>query len=256
MMPLRVAIVEDEALARERLRLMLNSEPDIEVTVECEDGEEAIAVLGKQPVDLVFLDVQMPECSGLEVARRLGPALPPTIFLTAFHQYAIDAFEVEAVDYLTKPVEPARLRQALDRVRKRHRERHGTAARDGITAVLALLEQHRPVRTSFPQRLLVPDGPKEILIPVQSIEWIEAADYYSKIHVDTRSYLLREPLGALEEKLDPKQFLRIHRSTLVNLSFVRELHREGLKEGMLTLLNGHGLRTSKAGRSRLESFRL
>ena len=237
-MKLRVMIVDDERLARERLRLMLSGEPDVEVIGECSDG-----------------DIQMPGRTGLEVARQIGAEnLPPIIFLTAFREYAVDAFSLEAVDYLTKPVERARFHQALQRVRQTIEAKDTVGARNRLAAVLARLDEKAVEEKTYVSRLIVPDGPKDVLVPVRSIEWIEASDYYSSLHVKQRTYLLRESLSDLEQKLDPKNFVRVHRSALVNLDYVQDIHREGVREGTLTLMGGTSIRISKSGRQRLRAF--
>ena len=250
-MTLRTVIVDDENLALERLKLMLGSVPDVELLAECRDGDEALELLVTTTPDLLFLDIEMPGLTGLEVAWQIGlKHLPHTIFLTAFRDFAVEAFELEAVDYLTKPVEPARLQQALQRARQAIKARDGQTGQRNLAAALARLELRAEPRTDI-SRLIVPDGPKDVLLPVKEIEWIEASDYYSSVHVRQRTYLLRESLSDLEQRLDPELFLRVHRSALVNLDYVAEFHREGLREGTLSLRNGVSIRISKTGRQRI-----
>ena len=254
-MKLRTVIVDDEMLARERLKLMLAGESDIEIVGECSDGDEALALLQSAAPDLLFLDIQMPGLTGLEVARQVGVQnLPRTIFLTAFREYAVEAFGVEAIDYLLKPVEAPRLRQSLDRVRQVLADKDSLEDHRKLAAVLERLDRRAPENSSYATRLIVPDGPKDVLLPVSEIEWIEAADYYSSLHVEQRTYLLRESLSDLEQRLDPQQFLRVHRSAVVNLEHVIDFHREGVREGTLTLKNGSSIRISKTGRQRLRSL--
>ncbi len=254
-MTLRTVLVDDEELARERLKFMLTGEVDIEIVGECRDGDEALALLQTTRPDLLFLDIQMPGLTGLEVARQVGVHnLPPTIFLTAFREYAVEAFEVEAVDYLTKPVEAARLRQALGRVRQMLASEDTLTGQKRLAVVLDKLDRHTVESRAFITRLLVPDGPKDVLLPVHEIEWIEASDYYSSLHVKQRTYLLRESLSDLEQRLNPAQFLRVHRSALVNLDYVSDFNREGVREGTLTLKNGITIRISKTGRQRLRTL--
>lgn len=254
-MKLRALIVDDENLARERLKLMLADESDIEVIGECADGDEAFERLSSTAIDLLFLDIQMPGLSGLDVARKIGPGhLPPTIFLTAFHQYAVDAFTLEAVDYLTKPVERVRFKQALQRFRHTIATKDTAAAQGRLAAVLERLDEKAVEQKTYLSRLIVPDGPKDVLIPVRGIEWIEASDYYCSLHVKQRTYLLRESLSDLEAKLDPNCFVRVHRSALVNLDYLHEIHREGVRENTVTLADGTSIRISKGGRQRLRAF--
>ncbi len=254
-MKLRTIIVDDEVLARERLKLMLSSEPDLEIVAEGQDGDEALELLASIAPDLLFLDIQMPALTGLEVARHLSAqTMPPTIFLTAFREFAVEAFELEAVDYLTKPVELTRLRQAVQRVRHALEARDTLTGQRNLAAALARLELRAPEAKTWASRLIVPDGSKDVLLPVREIEWIEASDYYSSLHVGQRTYLLRESLNDLEQRLDPELFLRVHRSALVNLNFVGELHREGVREGTLTLRNGTSIRISKSGRQRVRTL--
>ncbi len=254
-MKLRTVIVDDERLARERLKFMLNAEPDLEIIAEGQDGDEALELLASVSPDLLFLDIQMPGLTGLQVARQVGAQrLPPTIFLTAFREFAVEAFEVEAVDYLTKPVELERLRQAVQRVRQTIEAKDTLVGQRNLAAALARLELRAPETKAYASRLIVPDGPKDVLLPVHEIEWIEASDYYSSLHVRERTYLLRESLSDLEQRLDPELFLRVHRSALVNLSFVGEFHREGVREGTLTLHNGTSIRISKTGRQKVRAL--
>ncbi len=254
-MKLRVLIADDESLARERLKLMLADEDDIEIAGECTDGDEALERISSTALDLLFLDIQMPGMSGLDVAQKIGPQhLPPTIFLTAFHQHAVDAFSLEAADYLTKPVSRARLKQALQRVRQTIAAKDTAAAQRRLAAVLERLDENAGEEKTYLSRLIVPDGPKDVLLAVRSIEWIEASDYYCSLHVKHRTYLLRESLSDLERKLDPNCFVRVHRSALVNLDYLQEIHREGMREGTVTMADGTSIRTSKSGRQRLRSF--
>ena len=175
-MKLRVMIVDDENLARERLKLMLFAEADIEVIGECLDGDAALEQIPETALDLLFLDIQMPGMTGLEVARQIGPQkLPPTIFLTAFREHAVDAFSLEAVDYLTKPVERSRLQQALQRVRQTIEAKDTVGAQRRLAAVLGHLDRRSKEEITYISRLIVPDGAKDVLIPVHSIEWIEAS---------------------------------------------------------------------------------
>jgi two-component system LytT family response regulator len=251
-MSLQTVIVDDEPLALDLLRLLLAEHKDIEIVAECPNGEEAISWLQSKPVDLLFLDVQMPELGGFDVVEQIGLRhLPPTIFVTAYHEHAVRAFDIHAVDYLTKPVEPERLAMALERVRKKIAAETALMTKEQLTAVLDGLRGAAAESRPYISRLLVKDGEKEILLSVERIEWIEAADYYCCLHVSGRRYMLRESIADLTNKLDPRQFVRVHRSSIVNLDQIREIHRDGRTEGTVVLTDGQKLRMSRAGRQKL-----
>ena len=251
-MIMRALLVDDESLARERLKLLLADEPDIVVAAEARDGLEAVAALKTNPVDLVFLDVQMPGMTGLDVAAAVGTQhLPPTIFITAYQEHAVEAFRLAAVDYLTKPIERSRLKTALERVRGHRAASSALSMQAQLNRLLETFEK-RPDATFEPaQRLRVRDGDKDLIIPTSQVEWVEAADYYCGLHVGKRTYLLRESIADLSKRLDPKMFVRVHRSALVNLNFVQALYREGVEDGILVLTSGQRVKTSKRGRDRL-----
>ena len=251
-MSLRTVIVDDEPLALELLGLLLADHEDIEIVAECQNGRETVSYLESKPVDLLFLDVQMPKVSGFDVVEQVGLRhLPPTIFVTAYHEHAVRAFDVHAVDYLTKPVSPERLAMALDRVREKIAAKTALMTQDQLTAVLNGLRNSTEQPTLYLSRFLVKDGAKEILLPVEKIDWIEAAEYYCCLHTNGHRYMVRETVTELTSKLDPNQFVRIHRSSIVNLNQIREIYREGPLDGSVVLTNGQTLRMSKAGRQKL-----
>lgn len=251
-MTLRTVVVDDEPLARQFLTLLLADYDDVEVITECDGGRETIAYLKSEPADLLFLDVQMPTVDGFDVVEQVGlQHLPPTIFVTAYHEHAVRAFDVHAVDYLTKPVDPERLATALDRVRKKIAADTALLTQEQLSAVLSGLRGSGTEPNSYASRFLVKDGEKEILLPVEKIEWIEAATYYCCLHSNGRSYMLRESITELSNKLDPKRFVRIHRSSIVNLDHIREIYREGHGDGSLVLINGRRLKMSKVGRQKV-----
>jgi two-component system, LytTR family, response regulator len=250
-MTLRTIIVDDEPLARDLLRVLLAKHEDINVVAQCQGGQEAISYLQTQPVDLTFLDVQMPEIGGFEIIERLGlQQLPPTVFVTAYHEHAVRAFDIHAVDYLTKPVDAERLALALERVREKIAAKAALLTKEQLAAVLNGLRCGERVK-SYAVRFLVKDGEKEILLPVDRIDWVEAAEYYCCLHSGGRSYMLRETISDLSERMDPERFVRIHRSAIVNLDRIGEIYREGLAQGSVRLADGQILRMSKAGRERL-----
>jgi two-component system LytT family response regulator len=246
--------VDDEPLALDLLRILLAGHNDIEVIAECRNGAEAVSILQSEPVDLLFLDVQMPELGGFDVVERIGlQKLPPTIFVTAYQEHAVKAFDVHAVDYLTKPVEAERLRTALDRVRRKIAAETALLTQEQFAAILSGLRTGEGSK-SYASRFLVKDGEKEILLPVDKIDWVEAAEYYCCLHSGGRSFMLRESISDLSERMDPRQFIRIHRSTIVNLDRIREIHREGTAQSSIRLTDGQVLRMSKTGRERLMEF--
>jgi two-component system LytT family response regulator len=250
-MSLKTAIVDDEPLALDLLKILLADHKDIEVIAECRNGTEVVSVLQSRPVDLLFLDVQMPELGGFDVVEQIGlHKLPPTIFVTAYHEHAVRAFDVHAVDYLTKPVEAERLRTALERVRRKIAAETALLTQEQMTAVLKGLRTGEDSK-SYASRFLVRDGEKEILLSVEKIDWVEAAEYYCCLHSGGRSYMLRETISDLSDRMDPGRFVRIHRSAVVNLDRIAEIYREGAAQGSIRLTGGQVLKMSRAGRERL-----
>jgi two-component system LytT family response regulator len=174
--------------------------------------------------------------------------LPATVFVTAFEQHAVSAFDLQAVDYLTKPVQPQRLKRALDRVRNRIAAKQALLTQSQFSAMIEQLRRNDKKEAAYPKRLLIREGAKDILVEVDSIVWIEACDYYSGLHVGKQTHLIRQSISALSQELDPATFLRIHRSSIVNLKFVQEIYREGPKQGTVILKDGQQLQMSKLGR--------
>lgn len=251
-MNLKTVIVDDEQLGRELLRVLLADHKEIQIVAECKNGREAIEYLQSEPVDLLFLDVQMPKIGGFDVVERVGlQHLPPTVFVTAYQEHAVRAFDVHAIDYLMKPVEVERLQRALDRVREKIAAKAALLTQAQVSEILNGLRNDGNESKAYPPRFLVKDGAKEILLPVETIEWIEAAEYYSCLHSKGRRFMLRETITNLSEKLDPRHFVRIHRSSIVNLNQIGEIYREGPTEGSVVLIDGRKLKMSKAGRQKL-----
>jgi two-component system LytT family response regulator len=247
-MKLKALIADDEPLARERLSFLLSGQEEVEVAGECRNGKEVIAALKKSRIDVLFLDIQMPGRNGFEVIEQIGPAqMPVTVFVTAHNEYAVQAFEVHALDYLTKPVEPERLQATLVRVRERIASQAALMTHEQMKSVLNSLENGGVPRHDFPKRLLVHNGARDSFVNVNEIDWIEAADYYACLHVGTKSFMLRETIKELSSTLDPQKFVRIHRSVIVNVEQVSEIFREGQSEGSVVLKTGQRLRMSKAG---------
>jgi two-component system, LytTR family, response regulator len=247
-MKLKALIADDEPLARERMRLLLSAEQEVEVGGECRNGREVLAALRENRFDVLFLDIQMPGIDGFEVIEHMGALhMPATVFVTAHNDYAVRAFKVQALDYLTKPVEPERLQETLVRVRERLASQAALMTQEQIKSVLQSLESSVQTQPEFPRRLLVHNGARDSFVNTNDIDWIEAADYYACLHVGSRSFLLRESIKQLAKMLDPQKFVRIHRSVIVNLDQVSEIFREGVGEGSVVLKTGQRLRMSKAG---------
>lgn len=243
MRTLRLLIVDDEALIRLAIRQAVASIAGVEVASECHCGDEAIEAIGLYAPDLVLLDVQMPGCTGLDVVRRVGPdRMPPVIFITAFDEHAVQAFELNAVDYLLKPFDAERIQQAIERARARIVARSDAALAQRLHALLAspgaLLER-------WPDRLVVRRGERFEFVHLDAIDWLESADNYVQLHCGPKQHLLGETLTSLERRLDPRSFLRVHRSRMVNTSRIVAVHTliGGIYE--LELRNGTRLTTGR-----------
>lgn len=250
MTPLRAVIVDDEPPARALLARMLAVHPEVAVVAECGDGALAVRAIEEHAPDVVFLDVQMPELDGFAVLRALPPArVPAVVFVTAYDEFALRAFEVHAVDYLLKPFDEERLARAVERVRGR-RESRGTETAAADLGALAALAARRPHR----ERLAIRDRDRTFLLPVGEIVWIEAAGKHVQIHAAHGSWLLRETLQQVEQSLDPDRFVRVSRSAIVPVARIREI-RPGLRgESVIVLVNGAEVTTSKSYRENLEKL--
>ena len=246
---IRVLIVDDEPLARERLRTFLQDEPEVSLVGECATGKEAVAAIRKKKPHLVFLDVQMPELNGFGVLEQLGPEhCPPVIFVTAHDRFACRAFEVHAIDYLLKPFDRSRFRTALGRALRRIQ-----APPAGQSQQMAnLLAEVRPGALS--DRLAVKSGGRVLLIKLEEIDYIEAASNYVEIHVGRESHLLRETMTKLEERLPSDRFLRISRSTIVHIDRIKELQPLFHGEYSVILRDGTKLTLSRGYRDKLPSL--
>jgi two-component system, LytTR family, response regulator len=244
---MKTAIADDEPLARERLKLLLAVDRDIEIVADCRNGSEVVAALKSSKLDLLFLDIQMPGKTGFDVIEEIGlPNMPITVFVTAHNEFAVEAFKVNALDYLVKPVERKRLEEALVRVKERIRMQEAFATREQISSLLKSM-QTATGRDAYPQRFLAKNGNTDSVVAVKDIEWIEAADYYVCLHAGGKKHLLRESIRALEAELDPNKFVRLHRSAIVNIDHVREIHRDGRTEGWVLLSTGVRVRLNKSG---------
>jgi two-component system LytT family response regulator len=232
---LQLLIVDDEPLIRTGIRTTLSSFDGIEVAGECGSGAEAVDAIRSRHPDLVLLDVQMPDCNGFDVVRRVGPEqMPAVIFVTAYDEYAVRAFEVNAVDYLLKPFDEERLRDSIQRAQERIAGRQQAILSRQLQAVIEARDQ------MWPQRLVVRNGERFEFVPVDSVEWIESANNYVDLHCGSESYLLSETLTSLEQRLNPAQFLRIHRCRIVNIA--RLVAVRAMLSGVYTLELRSGVR--------------
>ena len=247
-MTIRAVIVDDEPLARRRLAELLDMVDDVEVIAQCANGEEAIRTLEESRPDLLFLDVQMPEIDGFDVLQAIGVDLVPVvIFVTAYDQFALRAFEARALDYLLKPFDDERFEIALQRARERIRRQQPD---DVERRLLALLKDAREDR-GYMQRLVVPSGHRSIFIRTDDVDWIEAERNYIRLHVRGQSHLLRENLSRIETALDPAKFCRIHRSTIVNIDRIHAVESVTRGEYVVTLHDGTKLASGRSYRNRL-----
>jgi two-component system LytT family response regulator len=247
-MTLRILIVDDESVARRRIRRLLAAERDLTVIGECGDGESAIASITADRPDLVFLDVQMPERDGFEVLQAIPPPeLPAILFVTAFDRYALRAFDVHAIDFLLKPFTRERFRIALARARERLERRDRDA---GLAALAASLRE----RQRYLSRVPVRTAGRIVLVDLATVDWLEAADNYVRLHVHKREYLLRETLMSLEAQLDPDRFARIHRSVIVQIDRIVELHPATHGDFDVLLRDGTRLTLSRTWRDRLRGL--
>ena len=250
-MPLTTLIVDDEPLAREGLRLLLSRDPEVSAMREARDGREAVEAIRESNPDLVFLDVQMPEMDGFEVVRKIGPErMPQVVFVTAHDQYAIQAFEINALDYLLKPVIEERFVKALLRAKGRIRS---NLTADSNRQIIGLLETIASPR-SYVKRLAVQSAGKTVFVNVEDVDWIQAAENYVELHAGRASYLLHVTMNTLEKSLDPEIFLRIHRSIIVNLVRIKNLQPGAHGEYVITLRDGARLQSGRTYSSRLRAL--
>lgn len=247
---IKALIVDDELLARKRLRKLLRGDAEVEIIGECASGREAVVAIQSLHPDLVFLDVQMPEMDGFAALESLASdELPLIIFVTAYDQYALRAFEVCALDYLLKPVDRERFAQTLQRAKARLRgERRGETAR--LRSLLEELktEAHRP------ERIAIKAGGRIRLLKLEEIDWIEAEGKYARLHFGQESHLLREAMSSLEARLDPRKFVRIHRSTIVNVDRIKELESWFNYDYRAVLNDGTQLIVSRSHRQKLANL--
>ncbi len=240
---IRTLIVDDEPLARQRVRLLLAEEPDVDVVGESADGFLAVDLIRKAAPDLVFLDVQMPDMDGFEVLRRVPqPSLPVVIFTTAYDQHALQAFEVNALDYLLKPFKPDRFKEAVQRARVLIANRHAGVAARGLLGLLG----HAPAPTGQLTRLAIKTPGKVRFVDLDQVHAIEAAGKYAVVQVGRENHALRETMSGLEARLPPQRFLRISRSVIVNIDQILELQPMFKGENLVVLKNGKRYPTTRS----------
>jgi two-component system LytT family response regulator len=261
-------IVDDEVLSRRGIEIRLRAQNDFEILAQCANGREALAAIQQYKPEVVFLDIQMPGMSGFEVLAHLPQeSLPVVVFVTAYDQYAIKAFEARAVDYLLKPIDEERFEAALTRVREHVRARDAAGQRDRLLQIIAeitgsgellledvLTQGRKAVEPRRPEMLPIRQGRETVRVPVASIQWIDAAGDYMCIHAGGETHILRGTMKELEDILDPKLFQRVHRSTIVNLRLVKSLRAHMNGEYFLTLESGHELKLSRTYRDKVEYF--
>ena len=251
---IRTLIVDDEPLARRNLRLLLEKDSDIEILDECRNGREAVKAIKTLSPDLIFLDIQMPEMDGFDVLAHTGPEhIQAIIFVTAFDQYALKAFDVHALDYLLKPFDDERFAHALERAKSQIEAREIDRLSKRLLALLEERESERKdLKDGYLTRLMIKVSGRVMLLKVGEIDYIEADGNYAKLHVGRKAHLLRERMHDLEGRLDPAKFVRIHRSVIVNLDRIKEMHPHFNGDYIVVLEDGRQLRLSRSRRENLQ----
>ena len=259
-MPAKITtvIVDDEPLARRNLRVLLENDPQIEILDECRNGHEAVKAINTHAPDLIFLDIQMPEMDGFDVLASVGPEhINAIIFVTAFDQYALKAFEVHALDYLLKPFDDERFARALERAKSQIAAREIDKLSKRLLALLEDRKSEHKVsgeqKQSYLSRLMIKASNRMMLLKVNEIDFIEADGNYAKLHAGRKTHLLREKMNDLEGRLDPAKFVRIHRSIIVNLDRIKEMHPHFNGDYIVVLDDGRQLRLSRSRREQLEA---
>ncbi len=264
--PIRAIIVDDEPLARRGLELRLGAFKDIQIAAQCGNGREAVEAVARHSPDLMFLDIEMPGIDGFEVLRRIPQtSMPMVVFVTAYDRYAIEAFDAHALDYLLKPLIDERFEKTMLHVRDQYAQRKSARHREQLVALLAsvtgagqldaeelLARGAGGLPRRYPEVLPIRLGRETVRLPVQAIEWVDAAGDYMCVHAEGRTHVVRATMKQFEERLNPADFQRIHRSTIVNIRRIRKLKPHTNGEYFLTLDGGHELKLSRSYRDRLE----
>ena len=257
-MKIKTLVIDDEPLVRERLRTLLAGDEEIEVIGECGNGREAIAAITELRPQLIFLDVQMPELDGFAVVEKISVSqMPIIVFVTAFDQHAVRAFDAQAFDYLLKPIDSERFLKTLDRVKTQARLQTNENNQQKLAALLAGFAAEREslkrlvAADAKPSRLMIQTAGRIIFLPIDEIDWIEPADNYVCLHTGGKSHLLRETMNGIEAKLNPQKFLRIQRSAIVNIERIKELYPLFRGAYEVVLQNGTRLKTSRGYHEKL-----
>ena len=246
---LKVLIVDDEPLARERISMLLANFADVKIVAECANGLEAVAAIEKHEPDLMFLDMQMPEMDGMSVINsQAGKRMPLVIFVTAYDKYGLAAFDSNAVDYLLKPFDQKRFEKAIEKARVRLSENN--PAPIDLPGIVSRIE----LQANYPKHIAIRQDGRVFLLKTEKIEWIEAERNYIRLHAGQESHLRREAIGNIEKQLDPTQFRRVHRSAIVNLNFIKELRSISGGDYQIVLLNGKELVLSRTYQKNLPEF--
>lgn len=266
---IRALIVDDESLAREALLVMLNDDPEMEVVAECRNGKEAVTVIREQSPDVVFLDIQMPELDGFQVVEEVGAArMPVTVFVTAYDKHALRAFEAHALDYLLKPFDHDRFNTALQRAKTFVRQQKLGEISESLFALLRDMnlktgkshsetddiESGKATHKGPVDRVSIKSGGRIYFLKTKEIDWVEGAGDYLTLHSGSQTHLIRETMGNFHARLDPQKFLRIHRSTIVNIERIKDIRPLYKGEYVVTLTSGIGLKASRGYRRELQQL--
>lgn len=250
---IRTIIADDEHLARRKLRVLLDSEPGVQVVAECQDGLHTVSAIQTHRPDLLLIDIRMPDMDGFQVLKRIASdEMPVVVFTTAYDQFAIRAFEAHALDYLLKPFDGERLHHAVERARTELLKFHNRDLTGRILDLLAKNAEPKMESKQVDDRMVIRAGGKVVFLDVKEIDWIEAAANYVKLNVGKDSYLLREGIGSISQRLDPDRFVRIHRSVIVNVRKIKELQPCESGEYIAVLRNGKELSCSRGYRTQLQ----
>jgi two-component system LytT family response regulator len=252
---IRTLVVDDEPVARARVLSLLRNETDIEVVGECSNGPQAVSVIEATAPDLVFLDVQMPEMDGFALARTLGRDMPAVVFVTAYDEYALQAFEIHALDYLLKPFSAERFKSALTHVRQHIAKRQAAAGGRQLATLLPPMQQPAPdqERRERRDRLVIKSSGRIYFVRIQDIDWCEASGNYVRLHIGQQTHMVRGTMSHLESQLDAAQFVRIHRSAIVNVERIQELRSSFNGEYLITLNDKTRLTLSRGYRDGLQA---
>lgn len=256
---IRAVIVDDEPLARETLRLLLRKDPEVEIVGEFGNGGATLRFFRNHEADLLFLDIQMPGMSGFDVLENIAPArMPIVIFVTAFDKHAIHAFEVNALDYLLKPFDDARFEKALERGKAQFHQQVIGNLGQRMMSLIETVREPAPMSSLNSQsermltRFMIKESGRIFFLRAEEVDWIEAADYYIKLHVGRKTHFLRETMNDIHARLDPTQFARVHRSAIVNLDRVKELQQHFNGDYVVMLNDGTELKLSRSRRAQIE----